>query len=57
MEKDAARPLIAAKLADGGLPHDSIPRVEGGPGNDEVRRLNRRIAVRTRCVGPALGAR
>jgi hypothetical protein len=27
--------LISAKLADGRLPHDSIPRVWGGPGNNE----------------------
>jgi hypothetical protein len=27
--------LVRAKLADGRLPHDSIPRVWGGPGNGE----------------------
>jgi hypothetical protein len=27
--------LIRAKLADGRLPHNSIPRIWGGPGNNE----------------------
>ena len=36
MEKAAARLLIRQKLADGGLPHDSIPRVWGGPSNGET---------------------
>lgn len=35
MEEHTARLLIRAKLADGRLPHDSIPRVWGGPGNEE----------------------
>ena len=29
------RQLVRAKLADGRLPHDSIPRVWGGPANGE----------------------
>jgi hypothetical protein len=33
---ESLRLLIRAKLADGRLPHDSIPRVWGGPGNDET---------------------
>ena len=28
--------LIKAKLADGRLPHDSIPRIWGGPGKGEI---------------------
>ena len=30
------RVLVRAKLADGRLPHNSIPRVWGGPGNGEA---------------------
>lgn len=37
MEKNhTLRLLIRAKLADGRLPHDHIPRVWGGPGNGET---------------------
>jgi hypothetical protein len=36
MEQQALRFLIQRKLADGRLPHDSIPRVWGGPGNGET---------------------
>jgi hypothetical protein len=36
MEQEALRVLISAKLAGGRLPHDSIPRFWGGPGNDEI---------------------
>jgi hypothetical protein len=32
---DPLQDVIRAKLADGRLPHDSIPRVWGGPGNGE----------------------
>ena len=33
-QQDISR-LIRTKLADGRLPHDSIPRVWGGPGSEE----------------------
>jgi hypothetical protein len=36
MELDALHLLISEKLADGRLPHNSIPRVWGGPGNGET---------------------
>jgi hypothetical protein len=36
VEQDAARLIIRQKLADGRLPHDSIPRLWGGPGAGEV---------------------
>ena len=36
MEKSALRSLILAKLDDGRLPHDSIPRLWGGPGAGET---------------------
>ena len=36
MERDALRALIREKLTDGRLPHDSIPRVWGGPGAGET---------------------
>ena len=35
MDHDALRLLIRQKLADGRLPHDSIPRIWGGPGAGE----------------------
>ena len=28
--------MIRGKLADGSLPHNSIPRLWGGPGNGEI---------------------
>ena len=36
MEEQALRVLIRTKLADGRLPHDSIPRLWGGPANGET---------------------
>jgi hypothetical protein len=36
MDTADVRTLIIAKLTDGRLPHDSIPRVWGGPGNNET---------------------
>lgn len=36
METQALRLLIRQKLADGRLPHDSIPRVWGGPSRGEI---------------------
>jgi hypothetical protein len=36
MESEALRLLIRAKLADGRLPSDRLPRVWGGPGNGEL---------------------
>lgn len=36
MNNTALRAVIAAKLADGRLPQDSIPRLWGGPGNGET---------------------
>jgi hypothetical protein len=35
MESQALRLLLRAKLADGRLPHDHIPRIWSGPGNNE----------------------
>ena len=35
METDSLRLLIRQKLADGRLPHDSIPRIWGGPSQGE----------------------
>jgi hypothetical protein len=35
MEKDSLRSFIRQKLADGRLPHDSIPRLWGGPSQGE----------------------
>ena len=36
MEPISLRVLIQQKLADGRLPHNSIPRVWGGPSNGET---------------------
>ena len=36
MEQEGLRLLIQSKLADGRLPLNSIPRVWGGPGNNET---------------------
>ncbi len=36
MDKPVLRLMIREKLADGRLPHDSIPRMWGGPGNGET---------------------
>jgi hypothetical protein len=36
MDKQARRLLIRQKLADGRLPHNSIPRVWGGPSQGEI---------------------
>jgi hypothetical protein len=36
VEKGAIRALIQTKLADGRLPHNSIPRVWGGAGAGEI---------------------
>jgi hypothetical protein len=36
MDQHTLRRMIKEKLADGRLPHDSIPRVWGGPGAGET---------------------
>jgi hypothetical protein len=36
MDTEALRRLIRDRLASGTLPHDSIPRVWGGPGQGET---------------------
>lgn len=36
MDKPVLRLMIQEKLADGRLPHDSIPRMWGGPGHGET---------------------
>ena len=36
MDQDILRRLIEAKLADGRLPHDNIPRVWGGPSDGDT---------------------
>jgi hypothetical protein len=36
MDRPALTLLIQAKLADGRLPHNHIPRMWGGPGNGET---------------------
>lgn len=36
MDTSILRLLIQAKLADGRLPHDHIPRMWGGPGDGET---------------------
>jgi hypothetical protein len=36
MDQDAILLMIRDKLADGRLPHDSIPKFWGGPGHGEI---------------------
>lgn len=36
MEAESVRALIREKLADGRLPHNSIPRIWGGPADGET---------------------
>ena len=36
MDSESLRALITQKLADGRLPHNSIPRIWGGKGNGEI---------------------
>ena len=35
MDQDTLRLIIRRKLANGGLPHNNIPRIGGGPGSGE----------------------
>ena len=49
MESDVLRTLIRAKLADGRLPLDHIPRIWGGPGAGETC-----DACDTKIVSPAM---
>ena len=36
VDPDFARTLIRQKLEDGRLPHNSVPRIWGGPANGEI---------------------
>ena len=57
MEKQALRLLIRQKLADGRLPHDSIPRLYGGPSNGETCRACEEVIEKPALImeGIALG--
>jgi hypothetical protein len=56
MDKDSLRTLIQAKLADGRLPHDSIPRMSGGPGNDETCVACEETVTKMQLVMEGVGA-
>jgi hypothetical protein len=49
------RVLIRAKLADGGLPINSIPRVWGGPGNGETCDACEKIITKDEFVMEGIG--
>ena len=55
MEQQALRILIREKLADGRLPHDSIPRVWGGPGNNETCRACDLVIEKSQFVMEGIG--
>ena len=55
MEERLTRLLIRAKLADGRLPHDSIPRVWGGPGNGETCDGCEEIVVKAQMIIEGVG--
>ena len=52
---DALRVLIRAKLADGRLPINSIPRVWGGPGNGEMCDACEHIITKDEFVREGIG--
>ena len=52
---ESLRLLIRAKLADGHLPHDSIPRVWGGPGNDETCVACEKVITKANFVMEGVG--
>jgi hypothetical protein len=56
MELEALLQLIRQKLADGRLPHNSIPRVWGGQGNNEVCGACDRIIEKNQFVMEGIGA-
>lgn len=50
MLDNVLRTLIRRKLADGRLPHDSIPRMWGGPGNEESCQACEQIITKKQFV-------
>jgi len=56
MESSAIRLLIQQKLADGRLPHDSIPRVWGGSGAGETCDACNEVITKAQFVMEGVGA-
>jgi hypothetical protein len=50
MNSASIRQLIRQKLADGRLPHNSIPRVWGGPGNGESCQACEEVISGGECI-------
>jgi hypothetical protein len=50
MDQPTLRLLIRDKLRNGGLPHNSIPRIWGGPGNGETCDVCEKIILKTQFV-------
>lgn len=50
VEQEILRRLIRAKLADGRLPQDSIPRLWGGAGNGETCDACEEVITKTQFV-------
>lgn len=47
--------IVRAKLADGKLPHNSIPRVWGGPGNGEACDVCETIVTKDEFIMEGIG--
>ncbi len=56
MDPERLRRLIQVKLDDGRLPHDSIPRLWGGPGNGERCDACEEIVTKPQMLMEGLGA-
>ena len=56
MESGAIRLLIQKKLADGRLPHNSIPRIWGGSGAGEICDACDEVITKTQFVMEGVGA-
>jgi hypothetical protein len=57
MDKPVLRLMIREKLPDGRLPHDSIPRMWGGPGNGETCDGCGEIVTKTQMVMEGLSSK
>jgi hypothetical protein len=57
MDTPLLRLMIREKLADGRLPHDSIPRMWGAPGNGEICDGCGEIVTKTQMVMEGLSTK
>ena len=56
MDAEGLRLVIRVKLADGRLPHDSIPRLWGGPGNEETCDACDEVVTKPQMLMEGIGA-